>query len=116
MATRYSYAEDDERVFLFIDTQTNLCYRIMLKRVQRDIAMMGLVDISGDLLPMPDAFNLCATKENENIRVYQNAFFIVWYENYELRYNGNAILTLNQVREQEITIRHNHCQSLTMRK
>lgn len=101
--SRFAYTDKALQIFLFDGK------RIQLKHVHSCIAMISIVNESDVQLPMPGEFTLYNTREKEKIAPFYDAFFIVWFEDYELRYNNTPIFMLNNVREQAIQILGDAC-------
>ena len=95
---RFTYTEKASQIFLFDNR------RIQLKHVHSCIAMLSIVDEHDTQIPMPKEFTLYNTRENEKIPPFNGAFFIVWFQDYDLRYKNTPIFMLSNVREQSIQI------------
>jgi hypothetical protein len=103
---RFTYTNDAKQILLFDEI------RIQIKHVHSCIAMISLVDENDTTMPMPKTLTLYNTRENEKILPFHDAFFIVWFQDYELRYKNTPIFVLNNVREQAIQVVNNACIAL----
>ena len=85
----------------------NQPFDLVMTRITSDIAALQFIssdpENNGEIIPVPPGVMLVDLESSEPSNPLNDYFFITWFANYSLRFNGTEILRFVNEKQQSVT-------------